>query len=255
MKKVRPQEYGRRERNHRKAARKIEMLREMTLDFYDFEVPVASSMLKVADGFVEAHTHPLHVFTWYWTAFNNIYVTVADRKGKKAELQWDGDGNLKTRALGAVTVPKVKTVSEQEQLQLAFEEFSDDLKTFLVAHENTLYFAQRTPSWWGNAVAVDANGQPVNGVINVGYTVDLRYPVWSPIDTKALLDFRADLSKVELRDSLARQVLELLYTVRNNTFHGGKQADDANDQEVLQRAVPLLAAIVRAFVRDRVRTP
>ena len=31
------------------------------------------------------------------------------------------------------------------------------------------------------------------------------------------------------RDALASQILDALYTVRNNAFHGGKRADGAND--------------------------
>lgn len=31
-------------------------------------------------------------------------------------------------------------------------------------------------------------------------------------------------------------------------FHGGKRADDANDREVLQKALPVLKMIVESFV-------
>jgi hypothetical protein len=220
------------------------------LDFYEYEVPVAHSMMQTADELIKSNAHPHHVFTCLWSAFNNIYVTVADRNGRRPELSRNADGSLKTRTLGTVTVPIVTTVSEREQLQLAFAEFSDSLKFFLAGNEHTRFFAQRTPYWGGSQIATDDKGQPVNGVINVGYTVDTKNPVWSPIDTKALADFLADPSKTDLRDSLARQVLDLLYTVRNNTFHGGKRFDDANDREVLERAVTLLRAIVRAFVKS-----
>ena len=40
----------------------------------------------------------------------------------------------------------------------------------------------------------------------------------------------------------------MIYTVRNNTFHGGKRADDANDTQVLTEALPLLAMIVKSFL-------
>ena len=50
-------------------------------------------------------------------------------------------------------------------------------------------------------------------------------------------------------DVLARQILDVLYTVRNNTFHGGKRADDATDREVLEMSLPLLVMIVESFFR------
>ncbi len=55
---------------------------------------------------------------------------------------------------------------------------------------------------------------------------------------------------MKVRDALAKQVLDLLYTVRNNAFHGGKRADDANDREVVERALPLLALVVDAFLQS-----
>jgi hypothetical protein len=38
--------------------------------------------------------------------------------------------------------------------------------------------------------------------------------------------------------------------VRNNTFHGGKRADDANDHQVIKMALPLLKIIVEYFLSD-----
>ena len=52
-------------------------------------------------------------------------------------------------------------------------------------------------------------------------------------------------------DLLAKQIVGMLYTIRNNLFHGGKRADDAQDQEILKNAIPLLAIVVRFFHRDK----
>lgn len=52
-------------------------------------------------------------------------------------------------------------------------------------------------------------------------------------------------------DPLARQILDVLYTIRNNAFHGGKRADDANDAEVLEKALPLLMMVVDSFLAAR----
>src|SRR5262245_38181259 len=48
---------------------------EPTVVFADYEVPVAYSMVRMATRFKEG-VHPLEVFTCYWAAFNNIYVTI-----------------------------------------------------------------------------------------------------------------------------------------------------------------------------------
>lgn len=43
------------------------------------EVPVAYSMRAMAEDLVHSASQPLQDFVCYWTAFNNIYVTVTDR--------------------------------------------------------------------------------------------------------------------------------------------------------------------------------
>jgi hypothetical protein len=131
----------------------------------------------------------------------------------------------------------------------AFQKFSDGLKRGLVEHPCTQFFVDRKPSWRGQCIEVDVSGQRLNGVLNVGYTVDARHPVWTPIDTVEFAAYHRGDKTPERLNALATQVLDVLYTVRNNTFHGGKRADDANDREVLEKSLPLLAMIVNAFVR------
>lgn len=219
------------------------------LQFEDYEVPVASSMVPAADKLIATKAHQLHVFTCYWAGFNSIYATVAERAGRKPELRTKADGSVRMRTIGSVVIPEVNAVSEREQIDLAFDQFSDDLRSFLAGHDSTRFFAYRTPAWGGFLRATDAKGQKINGVISVGRTIDAANIVWSPIETKEFEAFVADPTRADLRDSLARQVLDVLYTVRNNTVHGGKRADDANDSEVLDKAVPLLAAIVKSFLK------
>ena len=67
-------------------------------------------------------------------AFNNIYVTIAEQAGRQPQLQMNPDGSVKTRAIGHVDMPKVKTVSEKEQLDLVFQSFSEDLNRRIVEH-------------------------------------------------------------------------------------------------------------------------
>jgi hypothetical protein len=140
-------------------------------------------------------------------------------------------------------------VSERDQLNLAFRHFPDELKSRLVEHPSTNFFVHRTPHWHGQPILSDINEQRLNGVLNVGYTLDVRNPVWAPIDVGMYEEYHKNGGNTEARDELAQQVLWVLYTVRNNTFHGGKRVDDANDRGVLTNALSLLAMIVKAFMR------
>jgi hypothetical protein len=215
----------------------------------EYEVPVAFSMIRMAAELPERRPDTIHQFLCYWAAFNNIYVTVSERAGRSAQLRRNPDGSLRTRAIAGVRVPEVTTVSEREQIDLAFQSVSDDLRTRLIEHPSTRFFVYRTPSWRGQLIAHDANGQAINGVINVGYTIDAQHPVWTPIDTVEFEQFHLGGDTAARRGVLGRQVLDVLYTVRNNAFHGGKRADDANDTQVLEAALPLLEMIVKSFVR------
>jgi len=218
--------------------------------FADYEVPVAYSMVRMATRFKE-DVHPLEVFTCYWAAFNNIYVTIADQQGRRPQLKTNPDGSPRTRTVGQVKIPEVNSVSEREQLDLAFQQFTDELKRRVVEHASTSFFVYRTPQWRGQPIPRDANGQALNGVLNVGYTIDAQHPVWTPIDVQTFEEYQAGARDQARWDALARQILNVLYTVRNNAFHGGKRADDANDREVLEQALPLLIAIVDSFVQVR----
>ncbi|MBC7947999.1 MAG: hypothetical protein H7Y42_08990 [Chitinophagaceae bacterium] len=222
---------------------------ETCMTFADYEVPVAYSMVTLAAQLSAPSSHPVQGFVCYWAAFNNIYVTIADKEGRRAQLRRNRDGSLRTRAVGCVNIPEVSPMRERDQIDLAFLNFTDKLKHELVDHPNTRFFVYRTPYWRGQPIENDATGQRLNGVLNVGYTLDAALPIWAPIDTIMFEKYSEVARDSETRDALARQVLDMLYIVRNNAFHGGKRADDANDREVLEKALPLLAMIVCAFLR------
>lgn len=210
------------------------------------EVPVAFSLVSLIKQGTGQFTHPIGQFTCYWAAFNNIYVTIADRAGHRPRLTKRRDGSIRRRVDGSVSIPEVSPVSERQQIDSAFQRFSDDLKQRLIEHPSTRFFVYRTPYWKGRPIATDSNGQQLNGVLNVGYTLSVKNPVWAPIDTATFeLYSRADVAG---RDLLSKQILNLLYTIRNNAFHGGKRADDAHDSEVLENGFPLLAMIVDSLV-------
>jgi len=194
--------------------------------------------------------HSFEQYFLFWTAFNNIYTTIAHSEGCRTQIKKNDDGSIVTIANGNVNIPEVVIVSEREQIRLAFQEFVDDLKHSLILHEGTEYFVGRIPYWQGIQIEYDAFGQRVNGVINVNYTSDSQYPVWSPIDFQHYKEYLENPDNEENRNFLARQIVDLLYTIRNNFMHGGKKRfDDANDITVVDNALPMLELIVTSFTR------
>jgi len=223
----------------------------MTTIFQRYEIPIAYTMIAAArrirprrDG-----RHPFEQYFLFWTAFNNIYTTIADSKGRRTHIKVNDDGSIATIANGNVNIPEVVLVSEREQIRLAFQEFDDDLKHTLILHAGTKYFVGRIPYWGGTQIEYDAFGQKVNGVINVNYTSDSQYPVWSPIDFQHYEEYLENHNNEENRNFLTRQIVDLLYTIRKNIMHGGKRFDDANDNTVVENALPMLELIVMSFTR------
>lgn len=222
----------------------------MTIYFQRYELPIAYSMIESArrirprrDG-----SHPFQQYFLFWTAFNNIYTTIAYGKGLRIQLKENEDGSIVRIANGNVKIPEVIPVSEREQIHLALQEFDHDLKHTLILHQGTKYFAGRIPYWQGKPIEYDALGQKINGVINVNHTIDSQYPVWSPIDFQHYEEYLEDPDNEENRNFLARQILDLLYTIRRNLMHGGKKKfDDANDIKVVEHALSMLELIVTAF--------
>jgi hypothetical protein len=219
--------------------------------FQPLDLPIAYSMVTAAKRLKKQNNsqHPYQKFFYYWAAFNNIYTTIAYSGNRSTMLKKRPDGTIERQMNGNVQIPKVKRVNEQEQIAMAFAEFDDELKHYLIVHESTEFFAKRTPSWQGRKITKDAIGQRLNGVLNVNYTVDKDYPVWSPIDLQTYSQYIANPKDSGARTFLAKQIVNLLYTVRCNLMHGDKRFDDRNDLTVVENALPLLAMIVSAFTR------
>jgi hypothetical protein len=194
-----------------------------------------------------------HLFEQYylfWTAFNHIYTTIAQQKGCRHRIKKNDDGSVATVANGNVNIPEVIVVSERDQIDLAFQEFDADLKHKLVLHEGTGYFAHRIPHWQGIPIEYDAFGQRVNGVIDVGVTGDSQYPVWSPIDIQYYEGCLENPSNAQLRDFLARQIVDLLHMISTNLMVGSsRKLDDGNDMTVVDNALPMLKLIVASFTQ------
>ena len=172
---------------------------------------------------------------------------IAHRQGYSIELIVEDDGTIATDINGNVKIPKVKTVSEREQIHVALGEFDDPLKNSLIMHPSTKFFAKRVPSWEGTKIEQDAFGQRVNGVINVNHTSRSDYPVWSPIDIQMYENYLANPEDEEVKDFLTRQIVELLYTASQNLMYIGRSFSDANDITVPENALPLLEMIISAF--------
>jgi hypothetical protein len=219
------------------------------MTFYSYEVPVAYSMVALAVGVPDNQYEPFQEYLCYWTAFNNIYATIAERVGLGARLSINADGTPKTKLDGHLRVEEVQFYPEQKLIDCAFREFSNELKHNLIMSPYTRFFVYRTPRWQGAPIETDSWGQRLNGVLNVGRTVSRQYPVWSPIKMDDYEQYVAgNATDRTTLDHLSRQILYVLYTVRNNLVHGGKRADDANDGQVVQEALPLLRLVVMDFL-------
>ena len=225
----------------------------MTL--YQHEVPVAFSMVRLAHPESRKKPLPFESYMCYWTAFNNIYTTLADRKGNAVEFR-KSNGSMRRDANGSVNIPKMKpTRGDKKEIEQVFDAFDENLKESLITHPNTDFFVHRIPRWKYHEIEFDANQQRVNGVINIRYTISEQHPVWSPIDIHAYERYKGNKLGKGDTDLLANQILLMLYTIRNNLFHGGKRADDANARQVVEMALPLLKMIVEFFIPDITNAP
>jgi hypothetical protein len=193
-----------------------------------------------------SHTYQ-HYFL-YWTAFNQIYTTIAHRSGYRTRIKKNEDGTIITIPNGHVNIPTVEIVSETKQIHLALQEFDDDLKSALILHNSIRYFVDRIPYWDGIPVETDAFGQRLNGIIHINHTSSSQYPVWSPIDTQHYQEYIQNPGDPQIRDFLTRQIIDVLFTVRENFMQGGKKLDDANDLSVVEHALPMLELIVKSFL-------
>jgi len=219
--------------------------------FKRYELPFAYSMMTAARRIRPRRDggYLFEQYFLYWTAFNNIYTTISNIKGCQTQVKKNTDGSVVTIPNGNVNIPDVALVSEGDQMYLALDEFKDDLKHALIIHDSTKYFLNRVPFWQGAKIEYDHIGQRVNGVINVNYTSDRKYPVWSPIDIQYYQEYLENPENHEIKDFLARQIIDLLYTIRMNLMQGSKKLDDANDIKVVENALPLLELIVNSFIR------
>ncbi len=211
------------------------------MKFYEIEVPVSISMISLADG----AKHPFQRYFCYWAAFNNIYTLVAERVGLRTILDLDSQGTVKTEQRWAYTFLKVRVPREHEQISQAIQQLDADTKHTLISHQNIRFFVERKPKGVNNKH--DALGQEINGVLNVNRTVNPTSPVWSPINRQEYEKYIAGDHSGQ--DTLAEQIVFMLYAIRNNLLHGSKSPGEENDVRVVENALPLLELLVTAFIR------
>ena len=121
----------------------------MTVKFQPLDLPVAYSMIRAARRLrrLQDNNHPFQKFFYYWSAFNNIYTTIAYTGNKVPKLKKNPDGSIVTNLNGNVQIPVINKVSEKDQIELTLAEFDDDLKCRLITHPSTKFFVNRIPKW------------------------------------------------------------------------------------------------------------
>jgi hypothetical protein len=202
--------------------------------------------------------NPAGAYMATWIAFNAIYVAEYNRpyaeRAKSGPKYPPHPNEYGLRLVRLQTSP-----SEHDMVRHAIEKLPTDFKRELINLPSPTkkgdtclgFFARRAPIWEDQEIVQDALGQLVNGVINIRRTISREEPYWSPVDQQALEHFATEAAEGKVPnvpDILTKQVGDILYTVRNNLFHGCKGSDDAYDDEVLQNTLQLLQAIVNFYI-------
>ena len=169
--------------------------------FRAWEFQVASSMVRLVEQDRRGQMAPLEQFMCYWVGFNNICVTIANDQGYRAKLR-TSNGQLELEQVDGFSMPRVRMPKEHERLEAAYKVLSPQLKERLILHRSTRFFVNRLPRFQGHELTVDSRGQRLNGVLNIGRTVEAANPVWSPIDSDLYYTYlRGDRNNYQQRRS------------------------------------------------------
>lgn len=219
---------------------------------YKEEIPIANSMIELA----ERADHLFQRYICYWVAFNNIYTLVSKRLAEELTIaaKYDlipklsrtgGEINYKINEWG-YWFPEMKLTSERKQILATTNLMGEKTKNKIVFHRNISFFVDRIPK--GVRSRSDSRGQLINGVLNITRTIESEYPVWSPIDTQVYQRvLKGDRSEIDI---LIDQIIMMLYTIRNNLVHGSKNPNEANDNQVVEMALPVLEIVVKSFIKN-----
>lgn len=209
--------------------------------------PVASAMVKLVEESRCSEIGLLEQYMCYWVAFGNICVTIADDQGCRAALL-TSDEQLQLEQVGGLSMPRVRMPTEREWQEVVYKVFSPQLTESLILHRYTRFFVNRLPWFQGEELMLDARGQQLNGVLDVGRTVDAKNPVWCPIDQALYYAYVHGERTSAAAETLGKAILSLLYTIGKNRFHSSNRTHDMAIAYVVERGLPLLKEVVKAFV-------
>jgi len=208
---------------------------------------VASAMVRHVEQGRSGEMDPLEQYMCYWVGLKNIAVTIANEQGFHAELL-TSDGQLQLEQVGGFRMPWVRMPKAREQLEALYKVLSPQLTEKLILHRCTRFFVNRLPRFHRDELTVDCRGQGLNGVLDIGRTIEATNPVWCPIDQALYYAYLGGERTSEGRDTLGKEILTVLYTIGTNRFHGGNRADDAPIAHVVEHGLPLLKEVVNWFV-------
>jgi len=221
------------------------VVRHRTPGAWKFQV--AYAMVRLVEQDRHSEMEPLQQYMCYWVGLKNIAVTIANKQGCRAELL-TSDGQLQLEQFGGFRMPRVRMPRERERLEALSKALSPQLTEKLILHRCTRFFVNRLPRFHGEELTVDARGQGLNGVMDIGRTVDAANPVWCPIDQALYYAYLGGERTSEGTDKLGKEILTMLYTIGTNRFHGGNRADDAPIAHVVEHGLPLLKEVVNSFI-------
>ncbi len=137
----------------------------------------------------------------------------------------------------------------EDLLKRALKSVAPDACRDLILHPATLLGRSRpTAGWPSRGQQCLAYRQHPRGVLDVGSTLDPRYPVWSFVDANALRRYAGGERSPELSNRLLEQIAEVLATIHRNLLGTCQEAKGENDTELAARALPLLVALVKALM-------
>jgi hypothetical protein len=194
------------------------------------QAPLAHNKIEQIDTTPNPADSPFTHFTLCWMAFNDIY------------------GTITHQALAHLPNASRQLRTERKQLDRVRPLFTQQLKLAILNDAAFRFFLNRTPKWNGQPVLPDANGITPNGVINLNesrYSINL---VIAEINRATYRAWAATSQAGADCEVLTDQIFQVLYIVRCNTFHGGKDTTDDNAIEVVNNAYVLIRKIVDSFL-------
>lgn len=204
------------------------------IKFDRIDAAVAHSMVDHLDHPRRRPTTPFPRYACCWMAFNNIYFV--------AYRDYLASGHPRPH-----NRPKNQLPQEKEHLDYIVTQFDDQLITRLLQSKTFQFFLNRRPEWHNGSVP-DTNGVRPNGVTNIAKSIYTERPVISGIDRATYTKWIGPNRTSADGNSLAKELVFMLFTVRNNMFHGGKEMSNTNANTVLRRAYILLRMIVNSFL-------